>query len=79
MFFIVLYRHPHQNSDEIDLFLDRLQLTVDHIKSLKPHCKVITGDFNCRIIQDSGDMGMLNSLRELALWMNLLRVIIFLN
>ena len=51
VFFIVLYRHPHQTSDEFDLFLDRLQLTVDHIKSLKPHCIVITSDFNCRTKQ----------------------------
>ena len=44
----MLYRHPHQTSD---LFLDRLQLTVDRIKNLKPHCIVITGDFNCRTNQ----------------------------
>ena len=42
------YRHPNQTSDEFDLFLDRLQLTVDSIKNCKPHCIVITGDFNCR-------------------------------
>ena len=48
VFFVVLYRHPNQTSDEFDLFLDRLQLTVDRIKNCKPHCIVITGDFNCR-------------------------------
>ena len=48
VFFIVLYRHPHQTSD---LFLDRLQLTVDRIKSFKTHCIAITGDFNCRTKQ----------------------------
>ena len=46
-----LYRHPHQTSDEFDLFLDRLQLTVDRIKSVKPHCIFITSDFNCRTKQ----------------------------
>ena len=51
VFFIVLYRHPHQTSDEFGLFFDRLQLTVDRIKSLKPHRIVITGDFNCRTKQ----------------------------
>ena len=51
VFFIVLYRHPHQTSEEFDLFLDRLQLTVVRIKSLKPHCIVITGDINCRTKQ----------------------------
>ena len=45
---MVLYRHPNQTSDEFDLFLNRLQLTVDRRKSCTPHCIVITGDFNCR-------------------------------
>ena len=44
VFLILSY---HQTSDEFDLFLDRLQLTVDRIKSLKPHCMVITDDFSC--------------------------------
>ena len=48
VFFVVLYRHPNQTSDEFDLFLDRLQLTIDRIKSCTPHCIVITGNFNCR-------------------------------
>ena len=51
VFFVVLYRHPNQTNDEFNLFLDRLQLTVDRIKSCKPHCIVITGDFNCRFKQ----------------------------
>ena len=45
---MVLYCHPNQTSDEFDLILDRLQLTVDCIKNCKPRCIVITGDFNCR-------------------------------
>ena len=48
VFFVVLYRHPNQTSDEFDLFFDRLQLTIDRIKSCTPHCIVITSDFNCR-------------------------------
>ena len=48
VFIMVTYRHPNQASDKFDLFLDRLQLTVDRIKHCKPHCIVITGDFNCR-------------------------------
>ena len=51
VYFIALYRHPHQTGDEFYLFLDRLQLTVDRIKNLKPHCIVITSDFNCRAKQ----------------------------
>ena len=51
VFFIVLYRRPHQTSDEFDLFHDSLQLTVDRIKSLKPYCIVTSGDFNCRTKQ----------------------------
>ena len=45
---MVLYRHPNQISDEFDLFLDRLQLTTNRLKSCTPHCIVITGDFNYR-------------------------------
>ena len=45
---MVLYRHPNQTGDEFDLFLDRLQLTIDRIKRYTPRCIVITGDFNCR-------------------------------
>ena len=48
VFIIVTHRHPNQTSDEFDLFLEILQLTVDRIKNCKPHCIVITGDFNCR-------------------------------
>ena len=48
VFFMVTYCHPNQTSDEFDLFLDRLQLTVDRIKNCKSHCIAITGDFNCR-------------------------------
>ena len=48
MLIMLTYRHPNQTSDEFDLFLDRLQLTVDRTKNCKPHCIVITGDFNCR-------------------------------
>ena len=48
---MVLYRHPNQTSDEFDLFLDRLQLTIDHIKSCTTYCIVITSYFNCRFKQ----------------------------
>ena len=51
VYFIALYRHPHQTGDEFDLFLNRLQLAVDYIKNLKPHCIIINGDFNCRTKQ----------------------------
>ena len=45
---ILVRRVPNQTIDEFDLFLDRLQLTVDCVKNCKPHNIVITGDFNCR-------------------------------
>ena len=48
VFIVVTYHHPNQTSDEFNLFLDRLQLTVDRIKNCKPHCIIITGDFSCR-------------------------------
>ena len=45
---MVLYRHLNQTSDEFDLFLDRLQLTTDRIKSCKSQCIVIACDFSCK-------------------------------
>ena len=43
--------HKENVPIKFDLFLDRLQLTVHRIKSLKPYCIVITSDFNCRTKQ----------------------------
>ena len=47
VFFMVLYCHPNQTSDEFDFSIDS-KLTVDRIKNCKPHYIIFTGDFNCR-------------------------------
>ena len=55
--FVVVYRSPSQTVDEFNLFLDRLELTVENIQAKKPDCIIITGDFNCRTQQWwSGDI-----------------------
>ena len=46
--FVVTYRRPSQKAEDFHLFLDRLQLTLDYIKDIKPYSMVLTGDFNCR-------------------------------
>ena len=46
--FVVTYRSPSQKAEDFYLFLDRLQLTLDYIKDIKPYFIVLTGDFNCR-------------------------------
>ena len=44
----VVYRSPSQTDDEFDLFIDRLELTIQNIQVKKPDCIIITGDFNCK-------------------------------
>ena len=38
----------NQSSEEFDLFQESLQNIIDNIKDLRPHCVILTGDFNCR-------------------------------
>ena len=57
VYLVVVYRSPSQTADEFNLFLDRLELTVENIQAKKPDCIIITGDFNCRTQQWwSGDI-----------------------
>ena len=35
--FVVTYRSQSQKVEDFHLFLDRLQLTLDHIKDIKPY------------------------------------------
>ena len=51
MFLVVLYRSPSQTSQEFGDFLDGFETMVTKIKDTKPHCLVITGDFNCKSIK----------------------------
>ena len=46
--FVAIYRSPNQSSEEFDLFQGNLQNIIDNIKELRPHCVILTGDFNCR-------------------------------
>ena len=46
-----MYRSPNQTNDEFEAFYNRLQDTLDEIKDAKPHCTILTGDFNCRSTQ----------------------------
>ena len=48
IFFVAIYRSPNQNSEEFDLFQESLQNIIDNFKDLRPHCVILTGDFNCR-------------------------------
>ena len=51
MFLVVLYRSSSQTSQEFGDFLDGFETMVTKIKDTKPHCLVITGDFNCKSIK----------------------------
>ena len=47
-YFVVVYRSPSQTDDEFDVFIDRLELTIENIQTKKLDCIIITGDFNCK-------------------------------
>ena len=46
-----MYRSPNQTNDQFEVFYNKLQDTLDQIKDAKPHCTILTGDFNCRSTQ----------------------------
>ncbi len=48
VFFVVLYWSPSQTVQQFNDFLDGVELMISKIEALKPHCLIITGDFNCR-------------------------------
>ena len=39
--FVVTYRSPSQNAEDFHLFLDKLQLTLDHINDIRPYSIVL--------------------------------------
>ena len=39
---VAIYRSPNQSSEE------NLPNVIDNINDLRPHCVILTGDFNCR-------------------------------
>ena len=48
VFFVVIYRSPNQNKDELESFIEKLQSAIDFMKNERPHCVCVTGDLNCR-------------------------------
>ena len=51
VFYVALYRSPNQSNEDFEEFYHKLQDNLDQIKELKPHCTILTGDFNCRTKQ----------------------------
>ena len=43
-YFVAVYRSPSQTDDEFDLFIDRLELTIENIQAKKPDCIIITAE-----------------------------------
>ena len=48
VFFIVVYGSPSQNAEYFYSFLEKLELIIQNLKDTRPHCVIVTGDFNCR-------------------------------
>ena len=48
VFLVMVYRSPSQNAESFHSFLDKLETTIQTLKDKKPHCIILTGDFNCR-------------------------------
>ena len=55
-FFVALYHSPNQSNKDFEEFYHKLQDNLDQIKELKPHCTILTGDFNCRTENNFGPM-----------------------
>ena len=51
VFFVALYRSPNQSNEDFEEVYHKLQDNLDQIKYLKTHCRILTGDFNCRTKQ----------------------------
>ena len=50
-YFVVVHRSPSQTDDQFDLFIDRLELTIENIQAKKPDCIIITSDFDCKSLK----------------------------
>ena len=51
VFLITLYRSPSQTSEQYEIFIDKLQVLLNHVRDERPYCLILTGDFNCRSSQ----------------------------
>ena len=49
VFFVVVYGSPSQNAESFYSFLENLELIIQNLKDKRPHCIILTGDFNCRL------------------------------
>ena len=47
-FFVVVYRSLSQNAECFYSFLENLELIIQNLKDKRPHCIILTSDFNCR-------------------------------
>ena len=46
--FFVVCRSPSQNAESFYSFLKKLELIIQNLKDKRPHCIILTDDFNCR-------------------------------
>ena len=46
VFFVVVYRSSSQNAESFYSFLEKLELIIQNLKDKRPHCIILTGDFN---------------------------------
>ena len=47
-FFVAVYRSPSQNAESFYSLLEKLERIIQNLKDKRPHCIILTGDFNCR-------------------------------
>ena len=48
---VTVYRSPSQNSEQFEVFIDKLQMILTRLRQKKPTALIITGDFNSRSSQ----------------------------
>ena len=66
VFFVALYRSPNQSNEDFEEVYHKLQDNLDQIKDLKPHCTILTGDFNTVALNNFGPVTLIH-LKELLL------------
>ena len=76
--FCTCYRPPGQSGEDIDVFFDELQQTIDSITRLQPDGLILVGDFNDRCVlfnEDHSNSELGNRLRDLIIANNLYQLI----
>ena len=46
-YFVVLYRNPSQDHEELESFMNKLELMLSKMSFDEPYAIIITGNFNC--------------------------------